>query len=283
MKKTIIRLLYILLCMVTITSSCSREDDDLQLTGLNGKPSSIGYDNDNKPNRNVYFYYQGDKLSEIKELKGSVTRLNYENNELVSVDFSPEDKEVMDGHGSVLFKKEGRDKIIIESWAEPSLELFRMEMKLDENNLPLKITESGFYSYNGAEGEFSKTVDGFYYAVFTYEPSTNNLLRQTIYTKDTDAKVVSYEYEYDSNMGAISEIDLPLWYYVYQAYRNKNYRNAYNRLFFNYTNNLIKETVHAEGTADGDIFHYTYQYNHGKIPVFMEHDIAGIPSIFITY
>ena len=283
MKKTIIRFLCILLCTVVIAPSCSRDDDDLQLTGLNGKPSCIAYENDNNRDENVYFYYQGDKLSEIKEIKGSIWRFNYENNELVSIYSSPEDKEMMDGHGSVLFKKEGQDKIIIESWAEPSSELFRMELELDENNVPLKITESGFYAYNGADGEFSKTRDGFYYAVFTYEPSTNNLLRQTIYAKNTDAKVVSYDYEYDSNVGAVSEIDLPLWYYASQAYGNKNYRNAYNRLFFNYSNNLVKETINADGTADGDAFHYAYQYNDEKAPVFMGNDIAGIPSISISY
>ena len=41
--------------------------------------------------------------------------------------------------------------------------------------------------------------------------------------------------------------------------------------------------VHAEGTADGGIFHYTYQYNNGKTPVFMQHDIEGLPSVSITY
>ena len=77
---------------------------------------------------------------------------------MVSIYSSPEDKEMMDGHGSVLFKKEGQDKIIIESWAEPSSELFRMELELDENNVPLKITEAGFYAYSGTDR------DAFHYA-----------------------------------------------------------------------------------------------------------------------
>lgn len=281
MRQTIIQPLLVLLWVAAIISSCSPEDDNLQLTGLNGKPSSFGYDNNNrKPN--IFFYYQGDKLSQIKELKGSVSKFNYENNELVSTEFSPEDKEVMDGHGSVSFKKEIPNKIIVESWGEPSFELFRMEIELDKNNLPTKITELGVYSHN-ADGLLSKTIDGYYYALFTYESSTNNLLRQAIYSKETDEKIVSYEYEYDKNIGAFSKIYLPLWYYAYRAYVNKNYRNAYNKLFFNYTNNLVKEIVHAEETADGDIFHYTYQYNDGKTPVFMEHDIEGLPFVSITY
>lgn len=283
MKKTIIRSFFILLCIVAIISSCNREDDDLQLTGLNGKPSSVGYDNNDNPKRNnIFFYYQGDKLSQIKELKGSISKFNYENNELVSIDFSPEDKEVMDGHGAVNFKKEGQNKIIIESWGEPSFELFRMEIELDGNNRPTKITEVGFYSHN-VDGVLSNTGDGYQYTLFTYEPSTNNLLRQTIYSKETDKKVVTYEYEYDGNVGAFSKINLPLWYYAYMAYVDKKYNSAYSKLFFNYTNNLVKETVHAEGTADGGIFHYTYQYNNGKTPVFMQHDIEGLPSVSITY
>jgi hypothetical protein len=62
-------------CTVAIVPSCSRDDDDLQLTRLNGKPSCIAYENDNNRAENVYFYYQGDKLSEIKEIKGSILKV----------------------------------------------------------------------------------------------------------------------------------------------------------------------------------------------------------------
>jgi hypothetical protein len=201
----------------------------------------------------------------------------------VSIYTSPEDKEVADGHGSTLFKKESRDKIIIESSGEPGFELFRKEMELNENNVPLKITDAGVYAYTGANGELSKISDGHFYAVFTYEPSTHNLIRQVIYDIETDEKIISYDYEYDSNTGAFSRIDLPLWYYTYQAYGNRDYRSAYNRLFFNYSNNLVKETVYDEGAAQEKIFRYTYKYNEGNAPVFMEHDTEDVPNISITY
>ncbi len=36
------------------------------------------------------------------------------------------------------------------------------DLQLDENIVPLKITEAGFYSYSGADGDFSNIGDGLY-------------------------------------------------------------------------------------------------------------------------
>jgi|GEM_PF-6056319 hypothetical protein len=53
MEKTVIRFLIILLC-VTAIASCSR-NDDLHLTGVDGKPSRIGYNNAEDHKGNAFF------------------------------------------------------------------------------------------------------------------------------------------------------------------------------------------------------------------------------------
>ncbi len=281
MKKSAVRLLFILICLVFVIS-CSDDDDNLQSTGVNGKPGkvSIKYSSDpNSADADVFFYYQRDKLARTKQIKGSILDFNYENNELVSVYTSPEDKEVADGHGSTKFRREG-SKITIESWGEPSSDLFRWELELDENNIPVKITEIGVFS-PGTTGELSKVRDGKYYAAFVHNQTTKNLVKQTVYNISTSQIVSTYEYEYDNNQGAISKIDLPLWYYAYKAYINREYRNVYNRLFFNYSNNIQKETADTE---EGEsVVNYSYQYNKSNTPASMGSDMYGLPAISITY
>ncbi len=170
MKKTITQILVVLVYSVFIVS-CDNDDNDLQVTGINGKPSGIKYDN-----TNVFYYYQGSKLSEIKEIKGSISDFRYENNELVSISYSPEDKNVADGIGSTVFRKDANNKIIIESSGAPSFSLYRHELEVNENNIPLKITEVGIYDRTGTNGELSKVMDGKYYAVFTYDSENKNLI-----------------------------------------------------------------------------------------------------------
>lgn len=282
MKKRILQILFVLVC--TIIVSCSDDDGDLQSTGINGKPGkvTIKYTDPsfNSIDTDVFFYYQGDKLTRTKAIKGSILDFSYQNNELISVATSPEDKNVADGHGSTTFSKEG-SKITIQSWGEPSSDFFRWELQLDENNIPVKITDLGIYSHTGADGELSKIKEGKYYSAFIYEQTTKNLVKQTVYDISTSIVVATYEYEYDKNLGAISKIDLPLWYYAYKAYINRDYRNVYNSLFFNYSNNIQKETIDTE--EGKSVVNYNYQYNKSNTPVSMGSDIYGLPVISITY
>lgn len=277
MKKAITQILALLVCSIFIVS-CSNDDDDLQVTGINGKPSGIKYDN-----TDVFFYYQGSKLSRIKEIKGSISDFKYENNELVSVYYSPEDKRVQDGIGSTVFRKEGSHKIVIESSGAPFFELSRYELELNEDNVPVKMTEVGIYGRTGANGELSKLMDGRYYAVFTYDSESKNLIKQVLYNKSTAEIEATYIYEYDSNLGIVSKIDLPLWFYAYEAYGARNFKNNYNRVYFNYSNNLIKETINAVDIPKLDVSNYNYQYNKGNTPVLMGADIPNYANISITY
>lgn len=280
MNGRILQMLLILMCTTVV--SCNDDDGDLQSTGIDGKPGKviIKSTNPNSTDTDVFFYYQGDKLTRTKAIKGSIHDFDYKNNELTSVAISPEDKEVADGHGSTKFSKES-NKIIIESWGEPGFDLFRWELELDGSNIPVKITETGMYSHSGADGELSKVRDGKYYSVFTYEQSTKNLVKQVVYNISTSAIAATYEYEYDNSPGAISKIDLPLWYYAYEAYRNRDYASAYSRLFFNYSNNILKETIDTE---EGEtIVNYTYRYKKSNTPASMGNDVLGLSAISITY
>lgn len=281
MKQKLIQPALILACGA-VFAACSNDDDNLRTTRVNGMPSSIKYrDNDNE-DKQVYFYYQDNRLSRIKEIKGSIMDFNYEDNELASVSTSPEDKNVMDGHGSSSFRKEGSNKIIIESSGEPSFDVYRIELELDDNNFPVKATETGLFSITGPN-QLTKVWDGKNYAVFEYDRTTRNLIKQTVYDKKTSDVVATYTYEYDNNPGALSRMELPLWYYAYRAYGNRDYNYNYSSLFFNYANNLLKETINKEETSEADITNYIYQYNNNNTPIVMDNDKNEVKNMTITY
>jgi len=266
-----------LLC-VAIVASCS-SDDKLQLTNVDGKPSSVKMSyNDGT---DVFFSYQGDRISEIKEIRGSVKSFKYENDELISISTRPEDDRVADGQGSTRFRKEEENKIIAESNGEPDFNMYRYELELDENNIPIKITDLGIFAYVGDNGEISQIREGLYYAVFTYDDATKNLIRLVVYDKTSSNEVATYDYEYDSSIGTVSKMNLPLWYHAYRAFMNRDYRYGYNMIFFNYYNNLIKENVFkAGGDPEQNTYNYIYTYNKNNAPISMGSDTD---DILITY
>lgn len=280
MKKIATQTFFILLCAIVMVS-CSNDDGDFQLTGVNGRPSSIK--SQNRGMGDIFFYYQGNQISSIKQTKGTISQFRYDNNELVSVDFSPEDKNIADGSGSISFKKEGNNKIIIESLAEPSSNKYRWELELNEDNIPIKITDKGIFSISGTSEDLSVAGEREYYGVFSYDPVTKSLKSQAIYSIKTGKIVAAYTYEYDSNIGAISKVDLPLWYYAYMVYRSRDSASAYDRLFFNYSNNIVKESIDSDNIAVKDVINYTYKYNKENAPILMKSDRPNTEDLSITY
>jgi hypothetical protein len=266
--------MFTLLCVVGIVS-CGDGDSDLQLTGESGRPSKItvhnGWGGD------MLFYYRDGKLSEVKEKKGAIRRFSYEDNELASIGLSPEDKTVADGSGWMGFRREDR-RIIVEASYEPGFALIRTELELDEHDIPVRITDAGTYSRTGENGELTLIREGQSYAELTYDSATGQLVKQVVYDRATSEKTASYDYEYDGNTGAASKINLPLWYLAYSAYGDRDYRSAYNRLLFNYSGNLVRETV-VSAEEDG-VYNYDYRYDRENVPVSMKSDIVDIT---ITY
>ncbi|MDR1332656.1 MAG: hypothetical protein LBK07_11205 [Tannerella sp.] len=276
MRKAILQILPALLLLCA--ASCS--DSDLQLTGENGKPGKISYNSYDRDSH-VYFYYQGNRLSEIKDKGSSILSFKYENNEPVSVSVSPDNREVADGNGSTVFKRKDGNRITIESSGEPSFDLYVRELELDENHIPVRIMEAGVYSRTGANGELTQVMDGLYYAEFTYDPATRQLLKQVVHDKSTSEIIATYVYEYEGNTGAASKIDLPLWYGAYMAYGHRDYKNAWSWLFLSYSGNIVRET--ATLTDDGQrVYNYTYRYNSERTPVSMEIDLLDM-ALSIAY
>lgn len=259
--------------------SCDKNDDNLKLTKENGKPSMIQKEDGSK----VYFYYDGDKLSEIKEIKGSVASYKYENDDLVSVSYAPEDKAVADGHAFTKFQKMDTNKIRIESSGEPSFDVYKWEIDVF-GGLPMRITELGFYSSDPDRAE-SPLQEGLYYGDFAYDPTMESLLKLTIYNKETNEKVATYTYEYDDKPGAISKIDLPLWYYAYRAYRNRAYFGDYNKLFDCHVNNILGVTIDEVAPEDDAATEvvWTYDYNDENYPVTQTNNRFDLSQIRITY
>jgi len=271
------RVIQYLLC-VFILLSCSK-DDQPQLTNVDGKPSCVKINDYEETN--VFFSYQGNRLSEIKEIGGSIQSFNYENEDLLSISVSPEDKRVADGHGYTKFRKESDYKIVVEATGEPNFDMYRHEVELNKNNIPVRITDLGIFGYTGDNGEISRTREGQYYAVFTYGEATNNLIRIVVYDIISSEEVAVYDYEYDSNIGAISKMDLPLWYYAYRAFMGRDYRYRYGRIFFNYGNNLVKENVFkTDNVTEQNTYNYLYKYNKDNVPISMRSDNG---EILITY
>ena len=271
------------LCVI----SCSDDDDNLKLTKENGKPSGITYADKSE----AFFYYEGNKLKTIKEIKGTISEYEYEAGELVSVSYSPEDKAVADGHSSVNFEQLEGNKINIESWGEPSSNLYRWELELDDSGLPQKMTEVGVFAHDGS-GQVVKKIEGEFYAKYIYDSATKNLTQIKLYRKNTSALHSTYDFEYDNNPGVMSKIDLPLWYYAYAAYRNKDFSGNFNKLFYCYSNNILKETkmlndVMGFGVDLMDVepvvITYSYSYNKENYPETQASSQYDLNPIKITY
>ena len=278
MKMKVAHFLLMLFCIAAI--SCN--DDELQLTKMQGKPSSIS---SNIDNRKMFFFYKGNHLSEIKELhyvrSKSIYNYSDENNDLMSISSMIEDKNIADGSGFIRFRKED-GKIIIESSGEPGFDIFRLELELDNNNNPVKITDMGIFSYTGVNGEISKIAEGDYYAVFTYNQATKNLTRLVVYDKISTEEVASYDYEYDNNVGAVSKMGLPLWYYAYKAFMLRDSNDIFHKIYFNHSNNIIFEKVTAAShNPEQNTYEYIYKYNKANTPVSMSN--VNSKNLLFTY
>lgn len=280
MKKSIITSFLVLMCLAGITSCDS--DDDLKLTKENGRPSSVEHNSESK----TFFYYEGNRLKTIKEIKGSISNYDYKDGKLVSVYYSPEDKRVADGHASVRFEQVG-NKIYIAAWGEPMFGEYRSELDMDDSGLPQRITEIGYFSHN-KEGEMVLESEGNFYTEFTYDPVKKNLLKLAVFEKESLRQLTTYDFEYDNNPGAFSKIDMPLWYYAFQMYRNKDSIGEYTQLYYCYGNNILKEKITGKLTEDAAIQEdieviYRYEYNKDKYPMTQATDYYGLIPLSITY
>jgi hypothetical protein len=273
------RFFFFIFLFSTCIISCSDTESHGFICGSgSGNLSYIEYNNGEKIS--LCYDYQGN-IAQIKVENGTISSYSYssKNNDFTSISVSYIDNSIFDGYGGITFKKESRNKIIIESSGAPSFYKHRQELELDDNGIPVKITDIGTYSFSGEEiprleGEKE------YYSEFTYDPETKNLLNQVLYSKNSSEAIATYTYEYDSNPGIMSDVNLPLWFYTYYAYHNSH---IYGGLFFNHHNNIIKETIDSNIMTGQVVVNYKYQYNSEGFPISMENNFYEVNYASILY
>ena len=236
--------------------SCDNDTEGFGFTGKDGLPSTFKTEN-----QTTYLSYSGNRLLQMMDQDGFTTTFNYEGDELRSVFFAPPaDPNIADGHGSTRFEREG-NKIRVKSSGEPSFELSVQEIELDENGLPVKITDTGAFQMTG-EGE-KKLWDGKFYYVLTFDPSTKNLLKREKFDLEDSTLITSYTFQYNNQPGSMSQVELPLWYFVHCS----SATGPSSRQYLNYRNTLTEETVTDGKTGDAHTTYYKYVYNKNAYPV----------------
>jgi hypothetical protein len=264
-------------------AACSKNDSE-PLTGQPGKPSRITYNNET-----VYFAYQDNKIHRITEKEGAglVTEFAYENRELISVSSWVTNPMVADGSSFTEFRKEGENRIIAHSTAEPSSMYYEKEIELNDRGLPVRITETGAYDYIVLEDEnetgWTKIREGQYYALFSWDASTGNLLKKETFLIETSEPVASYTYTYDKAPGIVSKTDGPAWFYAYWGGGGiySAVGTAHHMIFANYANNLTEATIDDYANNLHITYTYTYAYNPEGYPLSIsiqssEQDLATI-------
>lgn len=265
MKLTI---LFVAMLTSLLLLSCNDDDDELKLTKKDGLPSFFEQINQTY-NTQIYFSYQDNQITLFKNDDGSTSRYNYESG-FPSEIISGPPTNAADGHGETRFIKETDHKIRVEGWGEPSSMLHIREIELDDNGFPVKITDLG--SFDRIDGNLIQMREGAKYAKITIDPTTKNLLKREVFKLKNSELIATYSYEYENTPGTMSSIDWPLWLFIYLCDGNStSYTSSY-RQFFNYKNNLIKETAFNKEEGINCTVNYTYTYNQNGYPITATND-----------
>ena len=248
----------ILLMAGLCLSSCS-DNDDIKLTGIDGRPSVL------LSNGQVIasFAYSGNQFAGIQYPDGQAAHFNYEDGEFVSISYTPP-KDVADGHAWVHFAKTGDKTYKVSHGGEPSMDIdYREEVALDANGLPIKVSFTGIFQ-QGANGE-KQIKEGDRYAFLTFDPATRQLLRQEIYDNESNL-LVKYTYEYDNASGSISHLEFPMWFLGWWYYNHVYSYDFKNVQFLNHHHNITKITSENSERNRSSVT-YTYKYNKNNFPV----------------
>ncbi|WP_148479440.1 hypothetical protein [Parabacteroides johnsonii] len=248
----------ILLMAGLCLSSCS-DNDDIKLTGIDGRPSVLL----SNGQVTASFVYSGNLFAGIQYQDGQAAHFNYEDGEFASIFYMPP-KDVADGHAWVHFAKTEDKTYEVSHGGEPSMDIdYREEVTLDANGLPIKITFTGIFQ-QGANGE-KQTKEGDRYALLTFDPATRQLLSQEVYDKESSL-LVKYTYEYDNASGSISHLEFPMWFLGWWYYSHVYSYDFKNVQFLNHHHNITKITSeNSEGNCSSVT--YTYKYNKNNFPI----------------
>lgn len=242
-------------------SSCDNDTEGFGLTGKDGLPSAFKTDN-----QTTYLSYSGNRLLQMMNQDGFTTTLNYEGDELRSVSFAPPaDPNIADGHGSTDFERDG-NKILVTSSGEPSLNIsYNQEIELDENGLPVKITDLGAFQIT-SEG-YIKIEDGENYLILSFDPSTKDLLKLEIFSLEDSKLITTHTFTYNNQPGSMSQVELPSWFFCFWFKKSSYSTGTYSRQFLNHQNTLTEETITDGETGNTQTIHYKYTYNKNSYPV----------------
>lgn len=261
MKRTVLFTTMILsVCLLSCNS-----DDELKLTKKEGQPSLF----ENNDKSNMHLSYQNNQITRIKDMGGSMAEYHYENGIPSQIIFSPA-KGMIDGNGDTRFIKENDNKIRVESWGEPSPYLHVQEITFDDDQQSVHITDIGSFEYR--TDSLYKVREGIRQCKITLDPSTKNILKREEFSLEKSELVATHSYEYDNNPGTMSHIDWPLWLYIYSCESRSTLYDSPNRQFFNYKNNLIKETVDNKAENTSYTVNYTYTHNKNGYPISAAND-----------
>lgn len=241
--------------------SCYNDVEGFGYTGKNGLPSAFKTND-----QTIYLSYAGNRLQQIMRESGSTSSFKYEGEQLRGVFFAPPaDPNIADGHGFVNFEREG-NKIIVKQGGEPSTDVsYNQEIELDENELPIKITDLGAFQMT-SEGE-KKIWDGRNYSILTFDPSTKNLSKLEIFSLEDSKLITTHTFIYNNQTGSMSLVELPLWFFVFWFQKNLYPAGSYPRQFLNYRNTLTEEAITDGETGETHTIRYKYTYNENSYPV----------------
>ena len=245
MNKLLSTILSAVLLMDGLCQSSCSDNDDIKLTGIDGRPSVLL----SNGLVTASFIYSGNQFAGIQYPDGQAAHFNYEDGEFVSISYTPP-KDVADGHAWVHFAKTGDKTYKVSHGGEPSMDIdYREEVALDANGLPIKVSFTGIFQ-QGANGE-KQIKEGDRYAFLTFDPATRQLLRQEIY---------------DNASGSISHLEFPMWFLGWWYYNHVYSYDFKNVQFLNHHHNITKITSENSERNRSSVT-YTYKYNKNNFPV----------------
>ena len=134
MNKLLSTILSAVLLMGGLCQSSCSDNDDIKLTGIDGRPSVLL----SNGLVTASFIYSGNQFAGIQYPDGQATHFSYEEGELSGIFYTPP-KDMADGHAWVHFNKIGDID-------------YREEVTLDTNGLPVRVTFTGIFQ-QGANQE----------------------------------------------------------------------------------------------------------------------------------
>ena len=127
MNKLLSTILSAVLLMDGLCQSSCSDNDDIKLTGIDGRPSVLL----SNGLVTASFIYSGNQFAGIQYPDGQATHFSYEEGELSGIFYTPP-KDMADGHAWVHFNKIGDKTYEVSRGGEPSMDIdYREEVTLD--------------------------------------------------------------------------------------------------------------------------------------------------------